>query len=401
MSASPGLRNPFRPGVGTKPPFLAGREKPLRRFGSILGAAPQLAANVRITGLRGVGKTVLLQEFAEIARAAQWHAQVHEFSTNENTDEAIVAVVRQMTEQAKREISTAHRVRAAVGTAFKAIGNVGVSWGDVGMNYSAGADERSIVTMLNDACQLALAKDQCGLLLMFDEAQVLRDEVDRHGQHPLSILIAAVVALQKVEVPIGLVLCGLPTLTGNLLKAKSYTERMFRSEEIGSLDTDQARLALTKPLENGPIAAEAEVVERIISEVRGYPYFVQLWGAELWDVTRHAAQGTITSAILDATQGDIYQRLDQEFYAPRLSTLTPAEQDLLLSTAQTSSYPPLRVSEVGAHSEKSPGNINVLLGRLVESGVLYRLRKGEYDYTAPKFRDYLHRHRAKELRSES
>ena len=398
MSDAPGVRNPFRPGVGTKPPFLAGREKPLRRFGSILDGAPNLAANVRITGLRGVGKTVLLQEFAEIARAAHWHAQVHELGAGENTNEAIVAVVRQMTAKATREISTAHRVRAAVGNALKTIGNVGVSWGDVGMSYSAGADERSIVTMLDETCRLATSKGQRGLLLMFDEAQVLRDEVDRHGEHPLSILIAAVVALQKVEAPIGLVLCGLPTLAGNLLKAKSYTERMFRAEEIGSLEPEQARLALTKPLEGGPITAAPDVVERIVDEVRGYPYFVQLWGAELWDVTRHAAQSKITSVILDATQDEIYQRLDQEFYAPRLSTLTPAEQDLLLSTALTASYPPLRVAEIGEHSEKSPGNINVLLGRLVESGVLYRLRKGEYDYTAPKFRDFLHRHRAKEAR---
>jgi hypothetical protein len=128
-------------------------------------------------------------------------------------------------------------------------------------------------------------------VILLDEAQLIHDGRDRHDEHPLSLLIAPIVALQRQELPLGLVLCGLPTLTGNLQKARSYSERLFRGEEIDSLEPAQALEAFTRPLEQ-----------------------------------------TARSAL---------------------------------------------------------GNVNVLLGRLVDAGALYRIRKGEYAYTAPKFRDYL------------
>jgi predicted transcriptional regulator of viral defense system len=101
----------------------------------------------------------------------------------------------------------------------------------------------------------------------------------------------------------------------------------------------------------------------------------------------------MTPDLLEAARKDIYRRLDSDFYEPRVTTLTPAEQDVLLASA-AASYPPLVVADLNAAIDKSPANINVLLGRLVESGVLYRVRKGQYEYTAPKFRDYLVRRSA-------
>jgi hypothetical protein len=122
--------------------------------------------------------------------------------------------------------------------------------------------------------------------------------------------------------------------------------------------------------------------------VEGYPYFLQLWGSELWDAADLAGVRRLTFKLLDATRQDIYARLDRDFYEPRMATLTPAEQDLLVASASCP-YPPLRSADLGRASRKTPANVNVLLGRLVEAGALYRVRKGEYSYTAPKFHDYL------------
>jgi DNA-binding MarR family transcriptional regulator len=122
--------------------------------------------------------------------------------------------------------------------------------------------------------------------------------------------------------------------------------------------------------------------------VEGYPYFIQLWGAELWDAAEIAEVDQLSTRLLDAARPEIYRRLDLDFYNPRVETLTPAEQDVLLGTAEAE-YPPLIVSELNDAINKTPTNVNVLLGRLVDAGVLYRVRKGEYDYTAPRFRDYL------------
>jgi hypothetical protein len=113
-----------------------------------------------------------------------------------------------------------------------------------------------------------------------------------------------------------------------------------------------------------------------------------LWGSELWDAADLVGVERFTTKLLDATRLDIYRRLDRDFYDPRLATLTPAEQDLLLASARCA-YPPLRSSDLSGASAKTPGNVNVLLGRMVDAGALYRIRKGEYAYTAPKFRDYL------------
>jgi hypothetical protein len=132
------------------------------------------------------------------------------------------------------------------------------------------------------------------------------------------------------------------------------------------------------------------VAEALVVEVEGYPYFIQLWGSELWDAADLAGADRFTQALLDAARPDIYDRLDRDFYDPRVAILTPAEQDLLLASASCP-YPPLRSADLNAASDKTPGNVNVLLGRLVEAGVLYRIRKGEYAYTAPKFRDFLQR----------
>lgn len=387
-------RNPFRPGVGTRPLHLAGREAPLRRFASTLRAAPEQPANIRLTGLRGVGKTVLLHEFEALAgaREARWATIPLELQPRHNTEEALVGALGGLAQRAREQLSRTERIRAAAGRAARAV-PLGVSWGDitVTLDPTSGAGVSDLAHELFDIVEVAVDKGRSGVLILLDEAQTIRDEQSRHGEHPLSLLISAVVALQRRELPLGLVICGLPTLTGNLLHARSYTERMFRGEGIGSLDSDAAREAIVQPLADSNVAADDSFVALVIDEVEGYPYFIQLWGAEAWDAAHDASEDRLTSSLLHEVTPDIYRRLDSDFYDPRVATLTPAEQDLLLATALCPSYPPLIVSEINDAVDKSPGNINVLLGRLVEAGVLYRIRKGHYEYTAPKFHDYLTR----------
>jgi AAA ATPase-like protein len=391
MTASLG-KNPYRPGVGTRPLHLAGRELPLRRFRAMLRAAPEQPANMRLTGLRGVGKTVLLGEFEKVAAEAGWAGAPLELQPSHNTDDAIVEALTNVLNAATEKLSRMERLRRAVGHAARQAGTLGLSWGDFTVTYQPFADagREDLSRALFEVVQAAVEKGHEGFVLLLDEAQVVRDENRRTGQHPLSLLISSVVALQKAELPLGLVLCGLPTLTGNLLRARSYTERMFRGEEIGSLNATEAREAFVQPpLEvESPVVIDDDLVATVTEEVEGYPYFVQLWGAELWDAAVEAETTRLSNDLLKAARPYIYQRLDLDFYDPRVSTLTPAEQDVLLATADCQ-YPPLVVADLNDAISKSPANVNVLLGRLVENGVLYRIRKGQYEYTAPKFRDFL------------
>lgn len=390
MTAAP-RKNPFRPGVGTRPLHLAGRDGPMRRFAAMLRAAPEQPANMRLTGLRGVGKTVLLGEFQVIAEREGWASALLELQPGHNGEEPLVAGITTLAREANERLSRVERIKNAVGNAARQAGTLGVGWNEFQITYDpiGGQEREDITRALFEVVEMAVEKGRTGFVLLLDEAQVVRDENNPSGDHPLSMFISSVAALQKRELPIGLVLCGLPTLTGNLLKARSYTERMFRGEEIASLAGDDAREAFIQPLaDGGGFTASDDLVEAVINEVEGYPYFIQLWGAELWDAADIGGVDELTMRLLEAAREDIYRRVDLDFYSPRVETLTPAEQDVLLGTA-AADYPPLVVSKLNDTINKTPANINVLLGRLVEAGVLYRLRKGEYEYTAPRFRDYL------------
>lgn len=381
-------KNPYRPGVGVRPLYVAGREGPLRRFAAMLRAAPEQQANMRITGLRGVGKTVLLEELADRAGEAEWEPAFLELQPSHNTDEALGRVLGSLLGLTRERMSRRERLRKVAGRALRAT-SVSVSWEEISLSVSFGSErEEDLARELFGTVQLALAKGRAGVVLLLDEAQLVRDERDRHGEHPLSLLLAPVVALQRRELPLGLVLCGLPTLTANLQKARSYSERLFRGEELGSLDPQQALEAFTRPLEQTARTSDRGLARAVVAEVEGYPYFLQLWGSELWDAADVAGVKRLTTTLLDAVRPDIYGRLDRDFYEPRMATLTPAEQDLLAASAACP-YPPLRTADLGRASQKTPGNVNVLLGRLVDAGALYRVRKGEYAYTAPRFRDYL------------
>jgi hypothetical protein len=386
-------KNPYRPGVGVRPLYLAGREAPLRRFEAMLRAAPEQQAAMRVTGLRGVGKSVLLEVFAERAQALEWEPAFMELQPAHNTDEAIGAAVGSLLERTRARLSRRARLRSAAGRALRGA-RLAVSWEELALSVSFGSTrEEDLARDIFVTVELALAKGRAGVILLLDEAQLVRDERDRHGEHPLSLLIAPVVALQRQELPLALVLCGLPTLAGNLQRARSYSERLFRGEAIDSLAPAQALEAFTRPLEQTARSAAPTLAKAVVDEVEGYPYFLQLWGSELWDAADLADVDRLTPTLLDATRPDIYGRLDRDFYDPRVATLTPAEQDLLLATASCE-YPPLRTAELSRASAKTPGNVNVLLGRLVQAGALYRIRKGQYAYTAPRFDDYLRRRAA-------
>jgi DNA-binding MarR family transcriptional regulator len=364
----------------------------MRRFAATLRGAPEQPANMRLTGLRGVGKTVLLGEFQTIAEKGGWASAMLEFQPGHNAENALVTALTSVAQEAKERLSKMERIRKAVGGMARNAGTLGVGWGEFTLTYDpiVGQPREDISRALFEVVETAVEKGRAGFVLLLDEAQIMKDETKRNGDHPLSLLISSVAALQRREIPLGLVLCGLPTLTGNLLKARSYTERMFRGEEIGSLNGEDAREAFAQPLiESGSgLKADNDLVDRVVGEVEGYPYFIQLWGAELWDAAEIGEVDRLTANLLETVRPDIYRRLDLDFYDPRVDTLTPAEQDVLLATAYAD-YPPLVVSKLNDAINKTPSNVNVLLGRLVENGVLYRLRKGEYDYTAPRFRDYL------------
>ncbi|MHB1235280.1 MAG: ATP-binding protein [Microbacteriaceae bacterium] len=392
------FKNPYRPGAAVTPIYLAGREGQEKRFRAVLRSAPELPANLRMTGLRGVGKTVLLKRFEDIAaKDLGWATQRVQLEPRHNREEELVTLVAKLASAAASQLSRRRRFEnstAAIVESARSLLTVQIEDFTLSLAGLEGERQEELVGTLLDVTNVALKSGKVGFLLLLDEAQVLVDDKDRDGEHPLSLLVAAVNTLQEKEVPIGLVLCGLPTLKSNLLKARTYSERMFRGEEVGSLSRDEAQDAFLKPLEGTARSATPSLVNAVLKDVQGYPYFIQLWGAELWDEADAGDVDELTADLLESIKDSIYHRLDEDFYDTRVESLTPAEQDILLLTADCD-YPPLKTADIHQVSNRSEGNANVLMGRLAEQGVVFRIQKGQYHYTAPQFHEYLKRRRSK------
>ena len=225
-----------------------------------------------------------LKRLEEIATQEEgWLTSRVHVEPRHNTESDLSELIGSLCRSAELQASRGARIRKTMrGVVASARGLIRVSWQDIEVSLGAPGDtdeQRSVVKALFDVAVLADEHGYGGYLVMLDEAQVIRDDRDRGREHPLSLLVAAINTLQEKEVPVGLALCGLPTLRSNLLRARTYTERMFRGEEIGRLAGPEAVEALVRPLDETGITAKASLVDRVREEVEGYPFFIQLSGA--------------------------------------------------------------------------------------------------------------------------
>jgi hypothetical protein len=398
-------KNPYRPGVGTRPPYLAGREQPIHRFERLLEDYPEKRRNLRVTGLRGVGKTVLLKEYERIARRQEWVVVRRDWSTRfcEEADFA-TAIAGYLTE-AVEALSVKARIKNRAAAAIKAIGQVQVQFADgVTVSVRAGAQpptssplEDRLRVALTRVGEIAQAQGR-GVALLFDEAHSVYDRRAKR-QFPLGALLSALVAVQDDDehpVPIMLVLCGLPPLIGNIHAARSNAERLFRAEAIGNLpltpqppeELSAAAQALVRPAAD--ITYAPGVADRVAREVDGYPYFIQWFGEALWETADLEDTATITSQLYQREHLAIRHSLDQEFFEPRYRDARQADQGTLRVAASLGDER-FTKAELDAATSRSTGALAQSLIRLIADNLIYRDDHGVYAYTAPMFGDFIRR----------
>lgn len=399
-------KNPYKPGVGTRPPFLAGRDDQLRRFARLLEDYPEKRSNLRITGLRGVGKTVLLKEFERMAKRDGWVVVRRDFSPRLCDEDAFATAIADYMRDAVDQLSVVARVKGKVAHAARAaIGQVTVDLGGgVTVSVSRGAGDAGL-SVLEERLRVALthlgvAARGRGVAFLFDEAHTCYDQ-PKKGQFPLGALLSAFVAAQDEDedpLPVMLVLCGLPALIGNIHRARSNAERLFKAEQIANLRLDtsdgtlsDAALALVNPAhDSGEIAFLDGTAEAIAKDVDGYPYFIQWFGEALWDAADVNAHGVIDDELY-ATHRQIVQRaLDDEFFEPRYRDARRADQGTMRVAASLGGER-FEKSEIDAATTRSSGAIAQSLNRLIADNLLYRDDHGVYAYTAPLFGDFLRR----------
>jgi hypothetical protein len=385
------LPNPFRPGNGVPPPYLAGRDRVLSAFEDWLLETPPLHANWTLTGLRGTGKTVLLGEFAARAERGGWLALHRELGDRHRDD---LRFAEAILEDAEALIGRADAL-AAIGQAIERTAGwlrpkrIGV--GEVSLDPSYSSD----VPAPADVMRTAFAEldatlshtDRPGAILLYDEGHVLADDRARE-RYPLSGMLAALAAVQREHQRVRIILCGLPTLSLNLKRARTYAERMFRHVVVDNLELDAAGDALAIPLAGTGRGFGLSLIGQIVEQTAGYPYFLQFFGA--FTCSRIGLK-QIEIADFQRIESALLHELDLAFFEDRFLTASTAEQELLLRMA-TRSGDRLTSADLRAATRDIP-NIRELLRRLVTRGLLYRPTRGTYRFALPLFGAYLRRHR--------
>ncbi len=398
------FKNPYRPGVGTEPAYLADREAQLGRFSRYLDDFPERRQNVRITGLRGVGKTVLLKEYRKEALSRGWAVVRRDINGRLCAEGDFAVAIADDLQEAAESFSKLAVVKRVIGDARKAIGEITVGAGVEVTIHVGGTSGRTSV--LEDRVKNALMRvgrlakaAEAGVAFMYDEAHTIYDRERKH-EFPLSALLGAFVQAQdhEDELPVMLVVCGLPPLVTNLQRARSHSERLFRAEELGNLSLDKlstgvspAARALFEPVNGTGIAYDADLAEQIVCDVDGYPYFIQKYGEALFDAARDSDTTVIDTRMYRTIRKLVQDDLDMEFFEGRYNDATASDQ-MSLRVAGDLGGESFQFGDLVAEVlSRKPNATQQSVNRLLQGNLVYRVRHGEYAYTAPMFGDFLRR----------
>lgn len=377
--------NPYAPGAGTRPPALAGRDREIEAYEVLLdrlkdGTAGQ---SMIVTGLRGVGKTVLLNTFEDIAVDRGWIALQREF--DEQT--SLPAVVARSAKRILGDIQPGHKIAEKIKRSFAGLGTFSVkdpngfelSYTPTG-NPKPDALGEDFTDLLLALGQAAAERDR-GVAFLLDEVQFVPPE-------EFGPFVVGLHRLNQKALPVTCVAAGLPSLPALVGEAKSYAERLFEYPRIDRLSRLDAVRALCDPARSRDVSFDENALDYIFEETEGYPYFLQQYGKYAWDV---ASPGRIT--VDDARLGgrEAQERLDEGFFAVRYERASAAERGFLAAMSRCVG-PPYSIAEITAQLGKTDQrSISVQRDALVKKGLIYAARHGTVDYTVPRFADYLHR----------
>lgn len=381
--------NPYTPGAGARPPALVGRDREMEAFRILLARLTRgrPEQSLLMTGLRGVGKTVLLAAFEQHARAHGWVTVDSEIRRDVAFGPRMAQLVRRaLLETAPRSRwSDAARRAASVLRSFSlSVSTDGVLTGTIDVEPLVGvADSGDLSEDLTDllvALGEAARQHETGVVFLLDEVQFLATE-------ELEALLAALHKIVQRELPVAIVGAGLPQLPRLAGEAKSYAERLFRFLRIGALGPGDAAEALTRPAEELDVLFEPRAVETVVTFTEGYPYFIQEYGKVLWD----RADGSPIAAIEAVeAQALVEVRLDESFFRVRIERASELEVRYLRAMAELGAGPG-QAAEVAAVLARSTTQLGPVRSRLIEKGLLYQPSYGLAAFTVPQFDRFMRR----------
>jgi hypothetical protein len=380
------MLNPFAPGAGARPPELVGRDEILERSRILLGRVKNGRAekSIILSGLRGVGKTVLLNEMAKQAREAGYHVVFIEASEDKSLALLLAPALRKLL----FDLDMNEKVRRGLGVLKGFLGalKVKVAEVEIGLDIDPvrgtadSGDLESDLTNLFIALAEA-AQDRSGAIALFiDEMQYLEEK-------ELGALIMAMHKMQQLQLPVVLLGAGLPFITGLAGDAKSYAERLFDFPPIAELPSNAVRKALHDPVHAEGVAFDDPAINKIIELTKGFPYFVQEWGYQSWN---HASDARITLAnVADATDTAL-KRLDDNFFRVRFDRLTPREKQFMRAMAELGPGQQ-RIGNIAEVLGVKVNSLGPIRANLIHKGMIFSPAYGDLAFTVPLFNEFMHR----------
>jgi hypothetical protein len=384
------IRNPYAPGAGTPPPELAGRDE-LRDTVRIALARIRLGRptkSVLMVGLRGVGKTVLLDRMREDAEASGIQTVFVEAPENRSLPGILAPQLRQAllrlskNEKAKDLAQRALRGLAGFATALK------VKYQDieVGLDFEPepgladnGDLEQDLLALL-EATGSAAKEAGTALSLFVDELQYVKED-------ELAALITSLHRTAQRLLPVVVVGAGLPQLRGRMGRAKSYAERLFDFPEVGPLAPEAARRAIAKPAEAEGVTITDDALQRIIDVTHGYPYFLQEWGKHAWQA---ADASPITLDDVERASDIAIAALDESFFRVRFDRLTPSEKRYLRAMAELGPGPH-RSGDIANMLDREVTSLGPTRAQLIAKGMVWSPSHGDTAFTVPLFDECMRR----------
>lgn len=388
MNITPFL-NPFKPGAGHMPPYLAGRDVETRDFLRLL-KQQTILSNVVLTGLRGVGKTVLLEDWKPRAIQQRWLWVGTDLSESTSVDEEKL-VTRLLTDLSVVTTGiTISRPTIPAGFAIENTESKVLNYEQLLQIYrqTPGLPSDKLKYLLEFVWNCLAPHGLKGIIFAYDEAQTMSDHAAKE-QYPLSLLLDVFQSIQKKNVPFMLVLVGLPTLFPKLVDTRTYSERMFEVITLTKLDLANSKEAITKPIEDSkcPVKFSPESINLIAETSGGYPYFIQFICREVYDLFIQKID--IGEAPSPVPIQEITRKLDKDFFAGRWARATDRQRELLSIIAMLdNSEDEFTVHEIVAQAKSNANpfgssHVNQMLSTLSDSGLVYKNRHGKYSFAVP------------------
>ncbi len=379
--------NPYRPGAGVMPTYLAGRESDIytvdQMFKALTLNIP--TQSVIFSGLRGVGKTVLINRLQKIAENRGIFCKHIEVETRND----FISQIASCSQAFLREVSAKEKFKSLIKKSLDAIKSLVISFDPNGSSFSLSVQDRELYQSNNLTQSLTDVFTSIGETAYESETPIcfFIDEIQYMKTEELGSLIAALHRSNQLGYPLMIIGAGLPKIYKMLSDEKTYSERLFVYQEIGSLNSEQSKKAIEEPVKKFGVTYTEEAVNRIIVLTKGYPFFIQ----QLCQIVYKEASGDeITVEDVDLSLGDFFDSLDNGFFRVRYERCADSDKKFIFAMVQCGELP-CTISNIAKNLNKSVTAISTTRAQLISKGIIYPIRYKELDFTVPEFSGFIKR----------